>query len=158
MPDISAILQGALLQAIKTTTSALPQSSFPITASTFYTNHVLPARPFYTAQSSPPVDIKHSTFKSFGSFLKQAEKQGLLRLKDMRGDSFLASVNPNHDDVTRHANHRTIGELQVKAKKQKEEEERREQEEQAKVKQINVTELWKPHTSTGKLFEEAQLE
>ncbi|KAI0035519.1 hypothetical protein K488DRAFT_43160 [Vararia minispora EC-137] len=156
--EISSILREALLQAIRTSVSALPVSAFPVPASTFYTTHVLPARPISVASASPAVDIKHSAFKSFGAFLKQAEKQGLLRLKDSRGDISITSVNVDHDDVSRHSVHRTIGEFEGKMKKQKERAEQREQEEEAKGKQIAVTELWKPHQTTVKLFQEAQID
>jgi translation initiation factor 2D len=156
--EISVVLREALVQAIKTSASALPSSAFPMSASTFYTGHVLPARPVRVAFTSPPADIKHSTFKSFSTFLKQAEKQGLLRIKDTKGDTVIVSVNTGHEDVILHAVYRTVGELEIKQKKQREKQDKRGREEEIKEKQVNVIELWKPHQTTIKLFQEAQLE
>ena len=104
------------------------------------------------------MDIKHSTFKSFGAFLKQSEKQGLLKLKDARGEVNILSLNSDADDVILHRIHSTVGDYENTKKKKKEREGKREAANEAKEKQITVEELWKPHLSTVKLFEEAKLE
>jgi translation initiation factor 2D len=43
--DISSCLRSALLQALQTTLASAPSSTYPIPASTFWSNYVLPARP-----------------------------------------------------------------------------------------------------------------
>ncbi|KZV70577.1 hypothetical protein PENSPDRAFT_579249 [Peniophora sp. CONT] len=153
---VSAALKDALLQVIKSSNSTTP--AFPIAASTFYTSHILPSRAIRTIHSSTPVDIKHSTFKSFGAFLKQSEKQGLLKLKDARGEVNVLSVNSDADDVILHRIHSTVGDYENTKKKKKEREGKREAMNEAKEKQITVEELWKPHLTTVKLFEDAQLD
>lgn len=156
--EVSAFLHDALAQAIKTSIASLPQSAYPISASTFYTTHIQPARPIHIADAATPVDIKHSTFKSLTAFLKHYEKQGVLRLKDLRGDVHITGVNANHETVRSQPIHRTIGELESERRKQKERDEKREQQQVARGKQTVVIELWKPHQSSLKLFQEAKLE
>ncbi|KAI0311462.1 hypothetical protein OF83DRAFT_1295388 [Amylostereum chailletii] len=156
--DISSILRSSLLQALKTSAASLPSSALPMPASTFYSTHILPARPVYVASATPPADIKHSAFKSLAAFLKQSEKQGLLRIKEIRGDVVVVAVNPTHTDVGAHKAHDTIGELESRRKKAKEREEKRDKEGEAKGKELSVIELWKPHTTTVRFFEEAHLD
>ncbi|VDC04823.1 unnamed protein product [Peniophora sp. CBMAI 1063] len=154
--EVSAALKDALLQVIKTSNTSSP--AFPIAASTFYTSHILPSRAIRTIHSTTSVDIKHSTFKSFGAFLKQAEKQGLLKLKDARGEVNILSLNSDADDVILHRIHSTVGDYENTQKKKKEREGKRDAANEAKEKQIMVEELWKPHLTTIRLFEEAKLD
>lgn len=53
--DVSGCLRSALLQALQTTLSSLPPSAFPITASTFWSNNVLPARPAQPLGAGVPI-------------------------------------------------------------------------------------------------------
>ncbi|KAJ1994545.1 hypothetical protein GGI25_003106 [Coemansia spiralis] len=63
----------------------------PIIASIVYSNYMVP--------NSPPekeVDIKKSTYKKLAKFLKAAEKHGLIKLKDIRGETYIKSFNWSH--------------------------------------------------------------
>ncbi|KAL5525212.1 hypothetical protein ACEPAF_9081 [Sanghuangporus sanghuang] len=161
--EVSSILRSSLIQAIKTTLSSLPQASFPIPSTTLYTQHILPSRPAhlpsvsnsnssYTSSSTTAIDIKHSESKNLTSFLRLAEKEGLLKLKEQRGkggsgaDVQVVSVNAEHADVKAHRVYRTIGEVEAKREK-------REAKDAARPKEIGVTELWKPHQQSIRLFE-----
>ncbi|KAI0052419.1 hypothetical protein FA95DRAFT_1601793 [Auriscalpium vulgare] len=149
--DVSAILRTALLQALATTLSALPPSAFPLPASTLYTAHLLPARP--APAPATPIDIKHSAFKSLTAFLRAAEKQGLLRLKDAaRADVVVAAVQPMHADVRSHRVYRTVGDAEERRRREREREERREREEDERGRSVSVEELWKPHGAHSVAF------
>ena len=85
--EVSEILQSALLQSISTTLSKLPSSAFPITPSIFYETYILPYRPSKElAVTDTPVDIKHSGYKSLTAFLKANAKEGLIKLKESKGE------------------------------------------------------------------------
>ncbi|KAI0320053.1 hypothetical protein OF83DRAFT_1162631 [Amylostereum chailletii] len=156
--DISSILRSSLLQGLKTSAASLPSSALPMPASTFYSTHILPARPVWVTSATSPADIKHSAFKSLAAFLKQSEKQGLIRVKEARGDVVVVTVNPTHKDVLAHEVYNTVGELENRRKKAKEEEEKRGKEGEAKGKVLSIVELWEPHATTVRFFEEAHLD
>ena len=85
--EVSDILRSALLQSIATTLSKLPQSSFPISLSVFAEMYILPYRPFKeVSTTSTPVDIKHSGYKSLTAFLKASAKEGLIKIKETKGE------------------------------------------------------------------------
>ncbi|KAH7922526.1 hypothetical protein BV22DRAFT_1070355 [Leucogyrophana mollusca] len=148
--EVSSILRTSLLQAIRTSLSALPPSTYPIPASTFYSSHILPSRPAYFSSSAPstPVDIKHSSHKSLTAFLKSAEKDGLLKLKEMKSDVLVLGVVPKHADVEAHRSYTSLKDVEVKNERR----EHREEEERSKVKELVVRELWKPHQQSMKFF------
>lgn len=86
-PEVSQILLAALLQSISTVLSKLPPSSFPISPSIFYDTYILPHRPFQqVSATSTPIDIKHSAHKSLTAFLKANAKEGLIKLKESKGE------------------------------------------------------------------------
>ncbi|EIN05785.1 hypothetical protein PUNSTDRAFT_145708 [Punctularia strigosozonata HHB-11173 SS5] len=147
--EVSTILRCALLQAIQTTLSQVPSSTFPIPATTFYTTYILPHRPS-NILSPTPIDIKHSAFKSLSTFLKACEKDGLLSLKPVKGDVVVTGAKANHPEVLAHLAYHTI--------EMEENEERRvarEREAEAKKpKEMVVTEIWQPNEATARLFEE----
>ncbi|KIJ18160.1 hypothetical protein PAXINDRAFT_167424 [Paxillus involutus ATCC 200175] len=159
--EVSGILRTALLQSINTTLSSLPPASFPISASTFYSSYILPFRPAVVRKSStelsqsstseassstyPQVDIKHSTHKSLLAFFKLLDKQQLLSLKDGKTEPLVTSVSASHPDVTSHRRYTSLRDVQAKEEKK----EKREEEERARVKEMEVKELWKPHAFSG---------
>ncbi|KAH8114910.1 hypothetical protein DFH11DRAFT_1590309 [Phellopilus nigrolimitatus] len=153
--DVSSILRSALLQAIRTSIAALPPASFPIPSTLFYTAHILPARPAH-APGPTPIDIKHSSHKNLTAFLKSAEKEGLLRLKESKGkgggDVHVLSVSAAHPDAAAHRVYRTLGEAEAKREKREE----REAAEASKPHEMAVIELWKPHQQSIRLFEEGE--
>lgn len=160
--EVSDTLRGALLQAIATTASKLPTSAFPLSASQFYTQHILPARPSYipALANAPPsyysqIDIKHSDHKSLVAFLRMADKDGLLRLKESKGkgknsgDAQVILVDSTHPEVVAHKRYKTLGELEAKAAKREE----KFAAEAAKPYEVQITELYMPHGSSIRLFE-----
>lgn len=94
------------------------------------------------------------------AFLRAAEKEGLLRLKEPKGkggkggDVQVIGVNEQHPDVCAHIVYKTIGDADAKREKKEE----REAKERGAVKEIVVTELWKPHQQSARLFEECKKE
>jgi translation initiation factor 2D len=92
--EVDEILKKSLYQAllfkIKPDTS---NGVFPISASSFYSAHILPCRP---KNSGPEVDIKKSSWKKLQKFLKTMEKAGLLKTKDQRGETMVTSINWSH--------------------------------------------------------------
>ena len=158
---ISDILRTSLVQAIATTASKLPSAAFPLTASQFYTQHILPARPSYIPALSNPssssqsqIDIKHSTHKNLAAFLRLAEKDGLLRLKEPKGkkssgDAQVLSVDATHPEVVSHKPYKTVGEVDAKIARREE----KAAVEAAKPQEIRVTELYMPHRQSIRIFE-----
>ncbi|KAI0935165.1 hypothetical protein AcW1_005169 [Taiwanofungus camphoratus] len=129
--EMSHHLHEALLQALSTTLASLPPSAFPISASTFWSSYILPARPAHPDAST--LDAKHSTHKSVKAFLKACAKEGLIKLKDAKGgDVVVAAVFPAHTATPEGGD---------RERKEKEAEEK-------KRGEIQVTELWKPLGST----------
>ena len=96
--DVSVVLRTSLLQAINSSLSNLPRGAFPMSASIFYTTYLLPSRPAHPVHATP-IDIKHSTYKNLSAFLKICEKDGLVSLKNSRGDIMVSAVNKTHMEV-----------------------------------------------------------
>ncbi|KAH8101298.1 eukaryotic translation initiation factor SUI1 family protein [Cristinia sonorae] len=155
--DVSHCLRSALLQALVTTLNSLPPSSFPILASTFWTTHILPARPAqalgtHGLADPSEIDIKQSTHKSVKVFLKACAKEGLVKLKENKGDVLISGVFPAHPAVAAHRPHKTVGAVQAKLERAEERERKEREAEEKKRGEIQVTELWKPFGSTVGLF------
>ncbi|EJD04970.1 uncharacterized protein FOMMEDRAFT_120229 [Fomitiporia mediterranea MF3/22] len=158
--EVTSLLRTSLIQAICTTLSTLPSSTYPLPSTTFYTQHILPARPAHIPSSQTPIDIKHSTHKNLTSFLRTCEKEGLLKLKESRGGRpgkggtagdpvQILSININHVDVQAHRVYRSIREVEARRERREE----REAQEAKKPKEMIVTELWKPHLGSVRVFE-----
>ncbi|KAI6102858.1 hypothetical protein F5141DRAFT_1133198 [Pisolithus sp. B1] len=162
--EVSTILRNAILQAIRGTLKSLPTSSFPVPAGTFYSSYILPYRPAFVRRpvpepddsSVPPrndsgtseyplIDIKHSTYKSLAAFLKVLDKQGILTIKDMKPEPLVMSVAASHSEVLSHTPYVSLRDIQLKEEKR----EKREEEEKAKVQEMEIKELWKPHAPSG---------
>nr|VWO97767.1 Mixed-linked glucanase [Ganoderma boninense] len=89
--DVSECLHLAIIHVIGTTLAAAPPSTFPMPASTFWSSYVLPARPAAALGQNGLadvnlIDVKHSTHKNVKSFLKACAKEGLVKLKETKGD------------------------------------------------------------------------
>ncbi|KAF8064203.1 eukaryotic translation initiation factor SUI1 family protein [Lyophyllum atratum] len=168
--EISSLLHISLLQAIAST---IPASAFPIPATQFYTNYILPSRPAFPAllvpHSGPPpadaspcpssseVTIKSSTHKSLTTFLKSEEKASLLNLKSpqkhsQQTDLLITSVNAKHPSVAGHHRYATLKDVETTAAKKATREEKA-RDEEAGGGELRVTELWKPHQATVGLFD-----
>ncbi|KAH9030478.1 hypothetical protein EDB84DRAFT_1676918 [Lactarius hengduanensis] len=107
--EVSVRLRAALLQALRTSLAALPNSAFLMPTTTLYMVHILPARPFLRAATTP-VDVKNSAFKSLSAFLHASEKGGLLKLKATRPDVQVSVVFPAHAAIIAYEPHRTFRE------------------------------------------------
>jgi translation initiation factor 2D len=139
--------------------SKLPPSSFPITATIFYSSYILPSRPFIPPSQSAtttPIDIKNSSHKSLTTFLKSVEKEGLIKLKDQKGttkskssDLVITGVFSKHVDVLAHRGYTTLKAVEEKKAKKQEKEEG----ERKKVKEMGVSECWKPWQASVGFFE-----
>ena len=155
--EVSDILRVAVLQAIQTTLTSLTSASFPVPASTFYSSYILPFRPAFVRKPSsdeqpppasspyPPIDIKHSSYKTLLAFFKFLDKQRILSLKDMKPEPLVLTVSATHPDVVAHQPYTSLRDVQIKEEKR----ERREEEERSKVREMEVKELWKPHAANG---------
>ena len=176
--EVTELLNKALLQAVSESLSSAPSSVFPMPATIFYTNHILPSRPAFPTtvltpaclvnsepftfetRHPPPVEtdvtIKSSSHKSLTTFLKAAEKSGLLTLKPpqkQQPDVLITSVNPLHPNVKSHKPFMTVKGVELKEAKKAARTEKSEKENQAKSGEVQIKELWKPHQSTLNLFE-----
>ncbi|KAK7470327.1 hypothetical protein VKT23_001758 [Stygiomarasmius scandens] len=171
--EVTSLLNKALIHAIATTLASLPTSSFPIPAATFYTSHILPNRPNFPAlvlepaAGLPPSDsneyngpspqditIKSSSHKSLSTFLKAAEKGGLLTTKaPPKGELVITSVNGSHPDVQGHKTFVTVRDVEQKAAKKAMREDREKERQAAANVEVEVKELWKPHLSSVDLFQ-----
>ncbi|KAL0075733.1 hypothetical protein J3Q64DRAFT_1769015 [Phycomyces blakesleeanus] len=91
--EIDALLRKSLFQALQfKITPERAADLLPMAASMLYASYVLPSRP----RDSGEVDIKKSSWKKVQKFLKTIEKEGVLKLKEQRGETMLASVNWSH--------------------------------------------------------------
>lgn len=154
---MSSILHDALLQAIKTTLSSSQTSALPMPASTFYSTYILPSRPAQSPSQPPvstPIDIKHSSHKSLAYFFKSAEKQGLLKLKEIKSELMVFSLATSHANVVAHRPYLSLKDVALRNEKRGQ----REEEERTRVKELEVTELWKPHLQSLKFFADAGFE
>ncbi|TDL26969.1 hypothetical protein BD410DRAFT_783083 [Rickenella mellea] len=158
--ETSTLLRLSLIHAIHTHLSHLPPTSFPIPSSTLYTTYILPSRPSHLPlpTSTPPteIDIKHSSHKSLTGFLRQMDKEGLVKIKEVKGkggvgEVLIMGVGKGHKDVLGHKGYVTLGDVEAKREKKERERER----EEGGRKEIVVTELWKPHQASVRFFEEA---
>ncbi|PSS30878.1 hypothetical protein PHLCEN_2v2605 [Hermanssonia centrifuga] len=151
--DVSSCLRSAVIQAIQATLSSLPSSTFPLPASLFWTNYVLPARPAQALGStglvdSSAIDIKQSSHKSVKSFLKACAKEGLIKLKETKGDVVVTGIFPTHPAVNTHRPHRTVGSVEAKREKAEVRERKEKEAEEKKRGEIRALELWKPYGPT----------
>jgi translation initiation factor 2D len=79
--DVSTLLSLALLQGLSTLTT----SSFPMPASLLYSAHVLPNRPAYIPEGQrDEVVIAKSSWKKLAKWMKEASKDGLLKIKEAK--------------------------------------------------------------------------
>ncbi|KAJ3185185.1 Eukaryotic translation initiation factor 2D [Geranomyces variabilis] len=91
--ETDKILEQALLTALKSRLPADPKL-LPMSSSVLYNTYILPSRPGGTS-----LDIKLSSYKKVGKFLKAMEKRGLLKLKERGGETLLISVNRSHQQI-----------------------------------------------------------
>jgi translation initiation factor 2D len=164
--EVTTILHTSMLQAIS---ESIPASSFPIPATAFYTNYILPSRPAFPASILPPsessagsagpsgateITIKTSSHKSLTTFLKAAEKASILNLKapqkhSQQPELLITSVNESHPSVAGHHLYGTARGIEEKAARRALREKK-----ESQGGSLAVTELWKPHQASLNLFKE----
>jgi translation initiation factor 2D len=87
--EISTLLYLSLLQALQN----IPQSTFPLPASLLYSAHILANRPAYIPESQRAiVVIGHSEWKKLGKWMKEASKEGLLKVKENKGEFIIQGL------------------------------------------------------------------
>ncbi|KAJ1645100.1 hypothetical protein LPJ64_003283 [Coemansia asiatica] len=93
--EMDALLMLVLKQTMATVLNAENASALmPINASTLYSNFMTPNAP-----RGKTVDIKRSSYKKLAKFLKAAEKSGLVKLKDIRGELHVKSFDYKHREM-----------------------------------------------------------
>ncbi|KAJ2907586.1 hypothetical protein GGI21_003741, partial [Coemansia aciculifera] len=93
--EMDELLMNALRQVMATVLdNAHAAELLPINASTIYATYLVPNAP-----RGQELDIKKSSHKKLAKFLKAAEKHGLLKLKDIRGELHVKSFNWAHRDM-----------------------------------------------------------
>ncbi|KAJ2549354.1 hypothetical protein EV175_004481 [Coemansia sp. RSA 1933] len=96
--EMDELLFTTLKQAMATVLdqdNALPL--LPIVSSTVYSTYMVPNAP-----EGKDVDIKKSSFKKLAKFLKAADKRGLIKLKDIRGETYVKSLSWGHPEMTQY--------------------------------------------------------
>ncbi|KAH9916268.1 eukaryotic translation initiation factor SUI1 family protein [Epithele typhae] len=178
--DVSDYLHAALLHTIGVTFARAPIMTFPMPATTFWSSYVLPARPAYALEihglsDASSLDVKHSTHKNAKSFLKAAAKEGLIKVKDVKGDIVVTGescielhtqlskgsrpgVHPEHQAVLSRHSFRTLGDLEAKSKRVEELEQKAKAEEEKRKSEIRIRRLWQPVQNTVPLFVAAKKE
>jgi translation initiation factor 2D len=157
--EVEAILRTTTLYAF----AKIESSALPIPASTFYSSHVLPSRPARPTlpsltEAEPPIDpktflshldIKHTPYKKLAPFLKTFEKDGIIKVKEVRGELLVFSVDTKHPALVEAGKWgwKTIG------TEEKREKEREKEEAGESGKEILVEEVWFPEANTEGFFE-----
>ncbi|KDQ16991.1 hypothetical protein BOTBODRAFT_186179 [Botryobasidium botryosum FD-172 SS1] len=141
--EVDTILRNALLQAILSLAES-PPGTFPIPVSVFYCSYILPSRP---ARCSLSCDIKRSSFKKVSRFIHTAEKEGLLKAKEIAGELNITGVVPAHEEVLHHDTFETIGDVVEASNKAAA---RKAGPPKAKV--MVVDERYRPHSSSIPFF------
>ena len=142
----------SLLYAIKTD---LPDDVFPITPSVLLSRYMEACNPHRHR-----LDLKHSSYKKMGKFIKAMQKHSLLFTKEKQGELLITAVHRQHPDVLAMAadkEWREAVKAKVKARERevKERERRREEEEgsdasggggliEAEKRPLNILHKYKP--------------
>ncbi|KAI9091469.1 hypothetical protein DFS34DRAFT_326062 [Phlyctochytrium arcticum] len=91
--EMDALFDSALLTALKTKLHGNPKL-LPLASSLLFSSYILPCRPLGST-----LDIKLSSYKKVGKFLKGAEKKGWIKLKERGGETVLTGVNFSHPGI-----------------------------------------------------------
>ncbi|KAJ1553220.1 Eukaryotic translation initiation factor 2D, partial [Nowakowskiella sp. JEL0078] len=89
--EIDAILERALLTGLLFLASDETPGLLPMSISNVYSHYVLPYR------ENENVDVKNSSHKKVVKFLKAYEKIGIIKLKELRSDWVLTTINTSND-------------------------------------------------------------
>ncbi|WWD17017.1 hypothetical protein CI109_101453 [Kwoniella shandongensis] len=112
--EISTLLSISLLQALR----SLQPTSFPMPASLLYSAHVLPNRPWYIPKEKrEEVVIAKSEWKKLTKWMKEVGKEGLLKVKETKGEVVVQSFDAQHPSLQSHVDFKTVAEDEAKAAK-----------------------------------------
>jgi len=160
----------ALLQALSS--DAVASLSFPIPASQLYSGHILPNRPaFIPKHQRDDVVIGKSEWKKLGKWMKEASKDGLLKIKEVKGEAVIqrwarfrpglrweltCSFDVKHPSLLSHEDFLTIAQDDARAAKRAAKaaasgEGTTAGAGGAKSKVLDIEELWRP-SGTGAAF------
>ncbi|KAI9500967.1 hypothetical protein BX070DRAFT_195147 [Coemansia spiralis] len=117
----------------------------PIIASIVYSNYMVP--------NSPPekeVDIKKSTYKKLAKFLKAAEKHGLIKLKDIRGETYIKSFNWSHQCLANYKPYRVT----TNAEDEQKQKPKQQKDNTSSSNSIDIVQLLKPTHALAPLFDD----
>jgi translation initiation factor 2D len=89
--EISTLLSLSLLQSLQS------PPPLPIPASLLYSAHILPNRPSYIPVGNrDEVVIAKSDWKKLGKWMKEVSKDGLIKIKETKGEVIVVSYVPPH--------------------------------------------------------------
>ena len=89
--EISTLLTLSLLQALQS------PPALPIPASLLYSAHILPNRPSYIPVGNrDEVIIAKSDWKKLGKWMKEVSKDGLIKIKETKGEVIVVSYVAPH--------------------------------------------------------------
>lgn len=88
--EISTLLSLSLLQSLQS------PPPLPVAASLLYSAHILPNRPSYIPQQNrDDVIISKSDWKKLGKWMKEVSKDGLIKIKETKGEIIVISYVPS---------------------------------------------------------------
>ncbi|WVO15234.1 hypothetical protein L204_102883 [Cryptococcus depauperatus] len=156
--EISSLLSISLLQAL----SHLPPSSFPLSASLLYSSHILPCRPAYIPKEKrDEVVIGKSNWKKLTKWMKEVSKEGLLKIKESKGEVIVVSLDPQHPSLEAHKEYVTISQEETKLAKKAAKEAASDaalNSPQALSQSMAIEELWKPSGGAISFWEAAGID
>ncbi|WVQ77838.1 hypothetical protein IAR50_007533 [Cryptococcus sp. DSM 104548] len=154
--EISSLLSLSLLQALST----LQPSSFPMPASLLYSSHILPSRPAYIPKDKrDEVVIAKSEWKKLAKWMKEINKEGIVKTKESKGEVTVVSFDANHPAVQAHVDYTTIAQEEAKAAKKAAREAAANPEgadgkpAHTASQPIDIQELWKPISPALRFWE-----
>ncbi|TXT09017.1 hypothetical protein VHUM_02491 [Vanrija humicola] len=148
--EISTLLSAALLQTLST----LNPSTLPLPSSQFYSAHILPSRPAYIpAVKRDDVVIGRSEWKKLAKWMKEASKEGLIKIKESKGEVVVTGFDPQHPAVDGHVQFTTVAEDEAKMAKRAAREAAA-----AEAEQMSIEELWRPAGSATAFWEACGIE
>ncbi|WWC89007.1 uncharacterized protein L201_003924 [Kwoniella dendrophila CBS 6074] len=171
--EVSTLLSVSLHQALFS--GSLQQSIFPLPASLLYSSHVLPNRPAYIPKDKrDEIVIAKSEWKKLTKWMKEVSKEGLLKIKESKGEVIVQSYDPQHPSLQNHAGFTTIAEEEAKAAKKAAREAKQDGEannvnkgqaasgsgntvtaNKGKSKEMVIEELWKPSGAATSFWDAA---
>ncbi|KAL7422036.1 hypothetical protein Q5752_003809 [Cryptotrichosporon argae] len=145
--EVSTLLSLALLQTLTT----LKPGTLPMPASTLYATAIIPNRPAYIPlDRRDDVVIAKSEWKKLARWMKDTSKDGLLKIKEAKGEVVVTGYDADHPSLSAHVEHKTIGQEEARAAKRA----ARDEAAAAAVGEMAVAELWKPSPAAAAFWDD----